>query len=70
MSDTTIEERKMAKVSIAKSFKGILRIAQISDVESTNDDNFNNESLYTTSENLPKGIQYIGSLNAIPALAG
>ena len=71
MSDTTIEEeRKMAKVSIAKSFKGILRIAHISDVESTDDDNFNNESLYTTSENLPKGIQYIGSLNAIPALAG
>lgn len=70
MSDTTMEERKMAKVSIAKSFKGILRIAHISDVESTNDDNFNNKSLYTTSDNLPKGIQNIGSLNAIPALAG
>lgn len=70
MSDTTMEERKMAKVSIAKSFKGILRIAHISDVESTDDDNFNNESLYTTSDNLPKGIQNIGSLNAIPALAG
>lgn len=70
MSDTTMEERKMAKVSIAKSFKGILRIAHISDVESTDDDNFNNNSLYTDYDNLPKGIQNIGSLNAIPALAG
>ena len=65
-----IPERKMAEVSIAKSFKGILRIAHISDVESTDDDVFSNTSLYATSDALPKNIQHIGSFNALPALIG
>lgn len=68
--EAKMEERKMAKVSIAKSFKGILRIAHISDVESTDDDVFSNRSLYTTSKNPPKNIQNIGSFNALPALVG
>ena len=67
---TQISERIMAEVSIAKSFKGILRIAHISDVESNDNDVFSNKSLYTTSNNLPKNIQNIGYFNALPALVG
>ena len=65
-----ISERIMAEVSIAKSFKGILRIAHISDVESTDNDVFSNKSLYTTSDNLPKNIQTVGHYKALPALVG
>ena len=67
---TQISERIMAEVSIAKSFKGILRIAHISDVSSIKEDTFSNKSLYTKSDNLPKNIQNIGSLTALPAFLG
>lgn len=65
-----MSERIMAEVSIAKSFKGILRIAHISDVESNDNDVFSNKSLYTTSDKLPKNIQNIGYPYALPALVG
>jgi hypothetical protein len=67
---TQLSERIMAEVSIAKSFKGILRIAHISDVSSIEEDTFSNKSLYTTSNDLPKNIQTIGSSTALPAFLG
>lgn len=67
---TKISERIMEDVSIAKSFKGILRIAHISDVSSIEEDTFSNKSLYTTNGLTPKELQNIGSLTALPALEG
>ena len=67
---TKISERIMENVSIAKSFKGILRIAHISDVSSTEEDTFSNKSLYTSDGLTPKELEKIGSLTALPALEG
>lgn len=67
---TKISDRIMENVSIAKSFKGILRIAHISDVSSIEEDTFSNKSLYTSDGLTPKELEKIGSLTALPALEG